>query len=282
MLVTDNLSVVYRGQTVGALNRLSLTVDGSVCILGPSGAGKTTLLRALVGLVELSHGRIQVDHVDITQHPLQARHLMAYVPQDNDLPRESTLVEYLRELAVLDGYPAHAIRRAVVEVLRQVHLSQVAEHRLRWLSGGMKRRALLAGALLRNSPWLLLDEPTIGLDPQEQASVRSLMRRLSAQRHVVAASQFVDDAGAVPERVIIMNAGQIVADTTWEQLSTVAQQHIYSASPSALPRSNNLWAPQAGSNEIKLFGSVLNGPPLDASPEDGYLWLIHQHEDLNP
>jgi ABC-2 type transport system ATP-binding protein len=282
LLVVDNLSIGYPGQPHFALNCLSLTLDGSACILGPSGAGKSTLLRTLIGLTQPRSGRIRLEGVDIAQRPLRARRLMAYVPQDNALPQESTLAEYLEELATLDGYLANERRRVVDDVLSQVHLSQVVNHRLRWLSGGMKRRALLAGALLRQTPWLLLDEPTMGLDPQEQASVRALIRRLSCQRRVLVASQFVDDAGAVPERVIILNEGQIAADTTWNELSTVARQHVYSVPPTALQSSQALWAPQAGSSEIKLFAPVLEGLPLDPSPEDGYLWLLHNREDRNP
>lgn len=280
MLAIDNLTVAYPGSKRPTLNHLGLVIDSSACILGPSGAGKSTLLNTLIGVVPAFRGSVWVEGVSILRRPFTARRLFAYMPQGNTLPRESTVAEYLTELARLDGYPPPKLNQAVEEILNLVHLTHAAQQRLKWLSGGMKRRAMLASALLRTTPWLLLDEPTLGLDPDEQASVRSLIRNLSQHRRVILATQVVEDARAIPNRTIILDRGRMVRETQWKFLADEARDHVFSVdwTDEALAEAQ-IWAPQAGSNRIRVFSvqapSIL-AEPLQPTAEDGYLWILSQ------
>ncbi len=278
MLAIDQLTVAYPGQNRPALNRLRLAIDGSACILGPSGAGKSTLLKTLMGLVPAIQGTLAMDGISLVNRPLRARARMAYIPQENSLPRESTLGEYLMELTRLDHFPSQRQGQAVKEILELVHLSPAAHKRMKWLSGGMKRRALIAGALLRNTSWLLMDEPTLGLDPDEQASIRSLIRNLCRHRHVILATQFVEDAAAISHRIIILQGGQVVAETHWQALADMAYGHLFMRPAQEAAQSPTLfWAPMAGGDQVRAF--TAEPPPewthpLQPSVEDGYLWLI--------
>ena len=276
MLVIDHLTVRHHGRSDPAIARLNLIIHGSACILGPSGAGKTTLLKTLISLHRPSSGRVLMDGVDLTSRPLAARRLFAFVPQDNVLPRESTLAEYLGELAILDDYRPDQRPRVVQGVLQLVHLKSAAHQRMKWLSGGMKRRALLASALMRRTPWLLLDEPTLGLDPDEQASVRSLLRNLSRHRRIIMATQMVDDANAIPDRLIIFRDGRVLAETIWDDLAGFARGCVVRRpwTPEAI-NTADFWAPMAGGRSIKAFvAKAATDPVLPPTPEDGYLWLI--------
>lgn len=289
MLAIDDLVVAYPNSTRPALDHLSMIIEKSTCILGPSGAGKTTLLKSLIGAVPLRRGSIWLEGVGIARRPLTGRRLVAYMPQENLLPRESTLQEYLTELAVLDAYPPTKVNQAVDEILDLVHLSASARQRLKWLSGGMRRRALLAGALLRQTPWLLLDAPTLGLDPDEQASVRALIRNLSRHRRVIMATQFVEDAEALPERIVILRNGRLALETDRDSLIGQADGHVFrrpwpKSDPDGLEA--RLWAPLAGSKDVHIFAAA---PDVDESwepvlptAEAGYLWFLNQAEAPMP
>lgn len=278
MLAIDNLVVAYPEQSGFAIDHLGLVIDSSVSILGPSGAGKSSLLKALMNLVP-ARGSVFLEGVPIMRRPLTARRLLAYMPQDNALPAELRLDEYLLELAGMDGYPRDRVRPAVDQLLQLTHLEKVARHRLRWLSGGMKRRALLAGALLRRTPWILLDEPTLGLDPMEQASIRALIHNLSRHRRVILVSPFVEDAAALPDRIIILRSGRVIAETTWAVLRQIAFGHVFSGNwDDRTEKAIQLWAPESGTNRTRLFLNTRDNPnrePIPVTAEDGYLWFLY-------
>ncbi len=278
MLAIDNLVVAYPGQSGLAIDHLGLVIDSSVSILGPSGSGKSSLLKALMNLVP-ARGSVFLEGVPIMRRPLIARRLLAYMPQDNALPKELRLDEYLLELARLDGYPVKQVRRAVDDIIQLVHLEDAARHRLKWLSGGMKRRALLAGTLLPRTPWLLLDEPTLGLDPTEQASLRTLIHNLSRHRRVILVSTFVEDAGTLPGRIIIMKSGRIMVETTWASLRHSAWGHVFGGNwEDRTLNGTQLWAPDSATHGTRLFLKAPDNPnrePIPVTAEDGYLWILH-------
>jgi ABC-2 type transport system ATP-binding protein len=281
MLAIDDLVVAYPHSQHPALNHLSMVIDASAAIVGPSGAGKSTLLKALMGLVPLRRGSLWVEGAAIARRPLTARRLLAYMPQENVLPREAVLQEYLRELAILDGYPAHKLTRAVADILDLVHLSDASNHRMKWLSGGMQRRALLAGTLLRRTPWILLDEPSLGLDPDEQASVRSLIRSQARHRRVIVTTQCIEDAGSVPNRIVVLKGGSLAANTTWEELRGFARGHLYEKpwtdQEDVVSGAN--WRPVAGGTRVRTFYEAEPADGANAiapSAEEGYLWLMIQ------
>ncbi len=278
MLITENLHVAYKGAPQPALQKLNIQIEGSACIMGPSGAGKSTLLKTLLGLIRPQGGRIILDGEVVSGQPLVAKRLMAYMPQENALPRESTLQEYVEAAAALDGVSRSARAARTLWALGQVRLEEHARQRLKWLSGGMKRRALLAGALLRDTPYLLLDEPTRGLDPGEQAEIRALVRRLSQDRRVILTTQVVEDASALRDHLIVLRAGQKLMDTRYAYLEQVAQGHVFrEAWTDYFNRPDGpLWAPDIPGESVRVYRNTPNGGVLveDTTAEDGYLWLL--------
>lgn len=183
-VVVQGPAARYPGARHRDLREARLTAGpGLHVLLGPTGVGKTTLLRVLAGQLAPLTGEVTVDGTAVVEAPLAARRRLGYVPQDIGLPHELTLHEYLTELPALDGVAAHA-RNAAAAAARAataVHLDSVLHRRLRHFSGGMQRRALLAQALSRQPRVLLADEPTAGLDPEEQVAVAALLRSV-AQR----------------------------------------------------------------------------------------------------
>lgn len=282
MLTVENLTVVYPSQPRPALQLDHLILESSAVILGPSGAGKSTFLKALLGLVP-TRGSMYLEGVGIARRPLTARRLLAYMPQENALPGALTLGEYLSHLARLDGIPAHRVGRAVQDILALVNLSSQIQQRLQWLSGGMKRRALLAGTLLRQSPWLLLDEPTLGLDPAEQAAIRSLIRNLSRHRRVILTTQVVEDAGAIPDRIVVLRRGVVLTATDWDQLRQAARGRLFRVPFSdEVMASSRVWEPESGGAWVRVLGAELasqsSAQPLEPTAEDGYLWILEQSD----
>ena len=286
MIALNHVSFRYKKGADWGFQRLSFRIPSSASILGPSGAGKSTLLKLLAGYLTPRMGNISIWGVDPISHPLQARHRVAYVPQENQLPLELTLREYLTELAHLDGWGVQT-RDKVMQTIAFVHLESAIKQRLKHFSGGMKRRALVAGALLRPCPVLLIDEPTAGLDPDEQATLLTLLRELSHTHQVVMATQVVTDALALPNQWLVLDQGQLVTDTTPQHLLDETLGHVFALQPQdvqTILTTSRLWMPMADGHTVKVIGEQLDlsgqpgNPvePLAPTVEDAYLWLMER------
>lgn len=176
----------YTSQPRFALQQITLELmPGLHLVLGPTGAGKSTLLRVMASLLRPARGSVIISGHDAAKAPLQTRAAIGYAPQAIGLPGEFTLREYLSELLRLEGAAPIEVDARCQEAARSVHLEAFLDRRLARFSGGMKRRALLAQAVLRRSPILLVDEPLSGLDPEEQSTVLELLRAKVDQGHTV-------------------------------------------------------------------------------------------------
>jgi ABC-2 type transport system ATP-binding protein len=226
-LTIDHLSKRY-GQH-WAVRELSLRCEpGMLGLVGPNGAGKTTLMRMIATLLEPTEGTILWDGQDIRRHGESLRQVLGYLPQEFGVYPEFTGRQFLRYLAAMKGLPTSLAQRRVDEVLEIVNLEQVADRKLPAYSGGMKQRIGIAQALLNDPELLIVDEPTAGLDPAERVRFRTLLASLTSNRIIMLSTHIISDVEAVANRLVILQEGRVLADTTPEALLTNTAGKVWS------------------------------------------------------
>jgi ABC-type multidrug transport system ATPase subunit len=209
-IVAAGLRHVYAGGTV-ALDGVDLEIGrGLFGLLGPNGAGKSTLMRILVTLLVPTAGRALVGGHDVVRECRAVRSAIGYLPQEFGAWRLQRVEEVLETLGRLSGLPGPRLKARVSEVLELVGLAEVASRKVKKLSGGMVRRLGVAQALLHEPRILVVDEPTVGLDPQERLRFRQLMTRLAAERVIVLSTHIVADLGSGCHDLALIDRGKIV------------------------------------------------------------------------
>ena len=208
----ENVSKTYRG-SIQALSDVNLEITtGMFGLLGPNGAGKTTLLRILATLLTPTRGRVTVDGFDVSDaHQKWAvKQVLGYLPQELGLYPGLTVTEFLDYIATLKNIHQAVVRAEAVEkVLQLAGLRGVAFQRIQTLSGGMKRRVGIAQALLGSPKLLIVDEPTVGLDPEERVRFRTLLARLSADCVVILSTHIVEDIANTCHDMAVLHLGQV-------------------------------------------------------------------------
>ena len=189
-----------------------------VGFLGPNGAGKTTTMRVLTGFLPPTSGSARVAGHDIVSESAQARGAIGYLPESAATYLEMRVAEYLSFRARLEGVPGKAVRGRVAEAIDRCLLADVAGRRIESLSKGFRQRTALAGALVHQPPVLVLDEPTIGLDPVQIIKIRETIRQLGRDRAVLLSTHILPEVEAVCDRVLIIDRGRIVAEGTPAEL----------------------------------------------------------------
>jgi len=226
-LTIENLGRRYGNQW--ALRQLSLRCGpGMLGLVGPNGAGKTTLMRMLVTLLEPTEGTIRWDGQDTRAHGEALREALGYLPQEFGIYREFTGRQFLRYLAAMKGLPKDLAKRRVDEVLELVNLERVADRKLTTYSGGAKQRLGIAQALLNDPELLIVDEPTAGLDPAERVRFRTLLASLTTNRIVMLSTHIIGDVEAVASRLVILQEGRMLADTTPEAILASTAGKVWS------------------------------------------------------
>lgn len=223
-----NLSKVYKGGKQ-ALTDVSLDVPrGQIFgLLGPNGAGKSTTINILAGLVTKTSGTASIWGFDIDAHPRNAKASIGIVPQEVVFDPFFTPFEMLELYAGLYGVPKG--QRRSMELLKAVYLDDKANAYARSLSGGMKRRLLVAKALVHNPPVLVLDEPTAGVDVELRQQLWDYVRRLNADGvTVVLTTHYLEEAEELCDRIAIINHGRVVTDQPTRQLLAMAQEKAVS------------------------------------------------------
>jgi gliding motility-associated transport system ATP-binding protein len=186
--------------------------------LGPNGAGKTTTMRIITGYMPASEGTVRVDGYDVFDNPLDVRRRIGYLPENPPLYLEMTVTGYLRFVAKIKGVPKDKIHQEVARVMERASIADVKERIIAKLSKGYKQRVGIAQALLNDPPVLILDEPTIGLDPKQIHEVRELVKDLAGQHTVVLSTHILPEVEQTCHRVIIIDRGKIVAVDTPQNL----------------------------------------------------------------
>jgi ABC-2 type transport system ATP-binding protein len=225
-LLIDNLGKNY-GRHWGVRHVSLRCGPGLVGLVGPNGAGKTTLMRVLATLMEPTEGTIRWNGQATHPHEEALRQTLGYLPQEFGVYREFTGRQFLRYLAAMKGLPNDLAQRRVEETLEQVNLKPMADRKLTTYSGGMKQRIGIAQALLNDPELLIVDEPTAGLDPAERAHFRTLLASLTSSRLILLSTHIISDVEAVASRLVIMRAGQVLADTTPDALLASASGKVW-------------------------------------------------------
>ena len=218
MIKVENLTKRYAGQT--AIQDLNFEVGkGEIMgFLGPNGAGKTTTMRILASFMPPSSGRASVAGFDIFEHSLQARAHLGYMPENNPLYNDMRVTEYLDYRAALKGVPHRRVGERVGDVKELCGLKDVEKKIIGALSKGFRQRVGLADALLHEPDLLILDEPTIGLDPNQIRQVRELIKNLGKQHTILLSTHILPEVEMTCSRVIIIHNGRIEACDTPENL----------------------------------------------------------------
>ena len=202
-----------------AVNNFSYSMDcGVYGLLGVNGAGKTTLMRMLTTLMKPTSGQITWDGEDVFAMDGKYRRLLGYLPQDFGYYPDFSVYDYLMYIAALKGICPAVARQRVKELLKQVGLVKARNKKMKMLSGGMKRRAGIAQAMLNDPKILILDEPTAGLDPSERIRFRNLISELSEDRIVLLSTHIVSDIEYIANEILLMKDGQLVISGTSEDI----------------------------------------------------------------
>ena len=201
---------------------------GILGLVGPNGAGKSTLMRLLATVTKPTEGEVLWEGEDAARHPDRLRRVLGYLPQDFGVYPNLSAREFLSYVAALKGLRATAAKRRIDELLEVLNLSNAAKRPLGGYSGGMRQRVGIAQALLNDPRLLIVDEPTVGLDPEERARFRYLLTDLAADRLVILSTHIVSDVEATAERVAVMKEGRILAHTTPEALISTVEGKVFS------------------------------------------------------
>lgn len=257
---------------------------GMVGVLGPNGAGKTTVLRLLAGILDPSVGAMTLGGVPIKKIRKHLARWVGYLPQEFGLPQDVTAREYLDYFALLYGVGNGSDRRRRVDdLLEEVGLGDRADENIGSYSGGMRQRVAVARTLLRLPPVIIVDEPTVGLDPRERIRFRNLLSRLARGRVVLFSTHVVEDVAVACERVLVMRKGEIVFDGEPEALAEHAHGRVWSLQirpedeASLTGRMVDRVPLDDGTARLRVLADSSPHPTaeaLDPTLEDGYLALV--------
>ena len=203
-----------------AIDNISFEInDGEIVgLLGPNGAGKSTTMNILTGFIEPTEGEVIINGYNISKKPKKAKKCIGYMPEGVPLYKDMTVKEFVTYMAELKGVKKEQIKESVDQAIQDTWLQNVRKVLIRNLSKGYKQRVSMAGALVGNPEIIILDEPTVGLDPKQIIEIRNLIKKLGKNHTLIISSHILSEISQICERVIIINKGQIVAVDSPEHL----------------------------------------------------------------
>lgn len=203
-----------------AVSDLSFTVDSGQIygFLGPNGAGKSTTMNIMTGCLSATEGSVRIDGYDIFEQPKEAKKRMGYLPELPPLYMNETPLEYLRFVGEAKGLRGAELERQIAAVIRQTKIENAARRRISALSKGYRQRVGIAQALLGNPEVIILDEPTVGLDPIQIIEIRDLIKDLGQSHTVIFSSHILSEVQAICDQIIMIDKGKLIAFDTPENL----------------------------------------------------------------
>jgi ABC-2 type transport system ATP-binding protein len=291
-LVISNVSKKYRGD-VWALRDFCLRLEpGIVGLLGPNGAGKSTLMRIIATITRPTSGTVTWNGTDIARQPDELRRVLGYLPQDFGVYPNLNAVEFLTYLAAVKGLNRIQARRRIEELLQLVNLTEAAYRPIGSFSGGMRQRVGIAQALLSDPHLLIVDEPTVGLDPEERARFRNLIADLAGERIVMLSTHIVSDVEATATSIALIANGRLLRHALPEELlqAVVGKVWGWLLPSDELPSVrqthhvvNTIRRPAGAFARIVSESSPHpNATPLPPSLEDAYLYFVTQRAETTP
>jgi ABC-2 type transport system ATP-binding protein len=286
MITITHLTKTYPDKTQ-ALRALDLTIGtGLFGLIGPNGSGKTTLMRILAGLLRPTSGTVVVLGNDMTKLSgrLNTKTVLGYLPQELGLYPDLTAIEFLEYIGRLKGVffsTNHAVQ--LHDVLELVGLTRDAKRVIRTFSGGMKRRLGLAQALLGKPKLLIVDEPTVGLDPEERVRVRNLISGMAANCTIILSTHIIEDIGQSCNKLAVIKTGKVLFSGNPAILIEQARGHVWNLLADDKDLDPNLSLISTLPVEMGLQYRVVGNPveryqatSVTPTLEDGYVWLMQQ------
>ena len=258
LTITDLTKEFSGTRVVDSVNE-TLT-RGVYGLLGVNGAGKTTLMRMLTTLLQPSSGSITWDGEDIFAMEGRFRSILGYLPQEFGFYPNFTVEDYLQYIASIKGLRPAVAKQRVKELLHQVGLSKARNKKMKNLSGGMKRRAGIAQAMLNDPKLLILDEPTAGLDPNERIRFRNLISELAEDRIVLLSTHIVSDVEYIAGKIFLMKDGRIAVSGTAPELTAAMPERV--------------WVCQVSKARIDAYLKALKVSNVKTTPEGAELRIV--------
>jgi ABC-type multidrug transport system ATPase subunit len=283
-LIIQSLSKQYSADFWG-LRDFNLTLSsGVLALLGPNGAGKSTLMRILATITQPTSGSVTWNGADIIKAPDGLRAVLGYLPQDFGVYPNLNAVEFLEYIAALKGLDARAARKRIAELLEVVNLFDARKRPLGGYSGGMKQRVGIAQALLNDPQLLIVDEPTVGLDPEERVRFRNLISDLAGERIVILSTHIVSDAEATATEIAVINHGRLLQHAAPERMLQAVDGKVWEwviASEECAAKRQNLLISgtlrRADGVHVRVVAAESPGAGAFSVPptlEDAYLYLL--------
>lgn len=280
------LSMTYKPEKK-ALNNINLTMSNPnfIGLLGPNGAGKSTFMKLLVSQILPTSGEILLDGQPLIRHEKDLRKHLGYLPQSFGLYDELTVYEFLDYMCALKEIK-HQVKETISQAIEQTNLQEKRNCKIKTLSGGQRQRVGIAQVLLGNPELIILDEPTVGLDPEERIKFRNVFSQSASDKIVLLSTHIIDDIQAICNRIIVINHGMILFDGTSQDLIKSVHGHVGFVEE----KDNDELSKRIGDRYIitsKLFTG--NGiscrvigkeiepsiPVIEPTLEDAYTYVIH-------
>lgn len=264
LIAASSLSRVYGERRVLRDIDVAVRRGEVVGFLGPNGAGKSTTMRILSGVLAPSGGEVRIAGIDLMEHPIAAKRRIGYLPEQPPVYRELTVDEYLRYCARLHGVPGSRAAAALARVKDRCGLQEVGARLIGSLSKGYQQRLGIAQAIIHSPEVVILDEPTVGLDPIQIREIRQLVRELRSEHGVLLSTHILPEVQAVCDRVLLINAGRIVLDASLAALSEATRGwRVRLRRPPPVERLRAL----DGVQQVEMLDAqcfLITGPQLDS------------------
>ena len=274
MIQVENITKKY-GNFV-AVNNINFEIEEGeiVGFLGPNGAGKSTTMNMITGFIEPTSGKIVVDGYDISKKPKKAKKQIGYMPEGVPLYSDLTVREFITYMAEIKNVDKKEKKQMVQKVLEETGLLDVQNKLNKNLSRGYKQRVSMAGALVGNPKVIILDEPTVGLDPKQVTEIRALIKKLGETHTVILSSHILSEVSQICNRVIIINKGQIVAVDTPENLErkVVKDNSVYVTVEDSENKMKNIKEKLENVKEVKL---------IEENEDKTKKYMITANEDID-
>ena len=284
-LEITSLTKRYRSG-VEALRGITLDIGpGVLGLLGPNGAGKSTLMRIAATVMKPTSGSVRWNGVDIASAPDALRSDLGYLPQDAGVYPNLSAREFLRYIAALKGMTSNLAERRISELIEQLNLGAAGNRQLGAFSGGMRQRVGIAQALLNDPKIAIVDEPTVGLDPEERARFRELITGIAGDRVVILSTHIVSDVETIAERVVMVAKGQVIADGAPDALAAELHGQAWEGivAPADLPSLREHFAVTSSMRRrdgvlVRLCGTDAPAgfSPATPSLEEAYLLKVRE------
>ena len=285
----ENVSKQF-SQSVWGLREFSLQLGpGVLGLLGPNGAGKSTLMRIIATITRPSSGAVFWNGRDVAQDPDSLRRVLGYLPQDFGVYPNLNAVEFLTYLAAVKGLNQKEARQRIDTLIQLVNLNEAAYRPIGNFSGGMRQRVGIAQALLNDPHLLIVDEPTVGLDPEERVRFRHLISDLSGERLVLLSTHIVSDVEATATSIALINNGRLLHHALPEALLQAVEGKVWgwlvSSETLTAVKNQHLIANTTRRSDGVLARIVSDTPPhpaaepLPATLEDAYLYFITERQE---